>query len=136
MKFLKKLKNSVTGLKTDLSDLNKTVKWTWRFGTNKNNFVIEYISQDLNNSIVQRMFSYLLNGKEVEGLTYESLIPGEWVELPSSNWKEYEDKLIGMFPRIHVKNNDILLSKRLDELWVYKTSNGLKIKGLVKGLRK
>jgi hypothetical protein len=136
MKFLKVIGNKIQKAKMDLSDLNQKVKWTWRYGTNKKNYVIEYTSQEISSSVVQRMFGYLLKGKEIDGLTYASLIPDEWVELPKSHWVDYEDKLIGMFPKTIIKSKPFFLSKRLETLSVFKTEKGLKIRGEVKGLIK
>ena len=136
MKFLKVIGDKLTKTKMDLSDLNSKVKWTWRYGTNQKNYVIEYTSNEINSSIVQRMFGYLLKGKEVDGLDYDYLIPDEWVELPKAQWVDYEDKLLGIFPRIYLKSSPVFLSKRIDSLSVFKTSKGLRIRGEVKGLVK
>ena len=129
MKFLKKINNKI-GLNT----LKKQVVWNWKFGTKTENYIIEYSSKPVDSKIINKIFDYLL--KKDQLVDFDSLPLDEEFVVEKSAWKDYEEKIVGIFPKITLTKNYVLLTKKLDYLAVKKTFDGLIIIGKVKGLFK
>jgi len=129
MKFLSKVNDKINA-----SVLRKQVKWKWRFGTKTENYIIEYESEPIDSKIINKIFDYLLKKDQI--VNFDSLPLDEIFIVNKENWVEYEEKIIGIFPKISLKNSFVLLTKKLDYLAVKKTCNGLIIIGKVKGLYK
>lgn len=128
MKFLKKISDKI-----NKTGLQNQVKWNWRFGTKTEDYVLEYVSKPIQSSVVEKIFDYLLKNDKV--VDFDSLAFNEWFILDKKNWKKYEDKIVGIFPRIKITRY-VLLTKKLDSLAVKKTDGGLVIKGELKGVYK
>lgn len=128
MKFLKKISDKISA-----SGFQKQVKWHWRFGTKTEDYVLEYTSEPVQASILEKIFDYLLKNDKI--VDYDSLPLDEWFVLDKNNWKKYESKIVGIFPRVKIVRYT-LLTKKLDSLAIKKTFDGLIIKGELKGVYK
>ena len=122
------------GQLNNLMDLKQKIMWDYKFGVNKENYILEYKSNPIRSSLFEKTFDKIVSKQKFD-INYTDWKEDTETKFPKDVLIDKEKEIMSIFPKVNLKKY-CLLSSSLDELIVIRTKKGLVIKGVIKGLRK